>query len=107
MRMTLTATTDICVSGIRQDATGTICVNRLRAGLDARHLHHGHSMFRSTMFRNAVARVAGYCAISPRMLKPAMLGAAEALGSLCSLALEARSRRRWLRQRPVGIVPVA
>ena len=102
MRMTLIATTATCVSGIRQDATGTICVNCLRAGLDARHLHFGHAVI-----RRAAARVAGYCAISLRMVKPVMLGAAEALGSLCSLALEARSRRQWLRQRPVGIVPAA
>ena len=97
MRMTMIATTATCVSGICQDATGTICVNRLRAGLDARHLHFGH----------VAARAAGYCAVSLRMVKPVMLGAAEALRSLLSLALEARSRRQWLRQRPVGIVPAA
>ena len=107
MRMTINATTATCVSGICQDATGTICVNRLRAGLDARHLHFGHAIYWHTMFRNIVARAAGYCAISLRMVKPVMLGAAEALRSLLSLALEARSRRQWLRQRPVGIVPVA
>ena len=107
MRMTMIATSATWVSGIRQDATGTIRINRLRAGLDARHLHFGHATFRNTMFRNAAARAAGYCAISMRTLKPVMLGAAEALGSLLSLALEARSRRLWLQQRPVGIVPVA
>ena len=102
MRMTINATTATRVSGFCQDAIGTICVNRLRAGLDARHLHFGHAIF-----RHAVARAAGYCAISTRTLKPVMLGAAESLGSLLSLALEARSRRQWLRQRPVGIVPAA
>ncbi len=102
MRMTTNAKTATYVSGIRQDMTGLICVNRLRADLDARHPHFGQAIFWYT-----VARAAGYCAGSPRMVKPVMLGAAEALGSLCSLALEARSRRQWLRQRPVGIVPAA
>lgn len=102
MRMTINATTATRVLGICQDATGTICVNRLRAGLDARHLHFGHAIYWHT-----VARAAGYCAISVRMVKPVMLCAIEALGSLRSLALEARSRRLWLQQRPVGIVPAA
>ena len=102
MRMTMIATSATRVSGIHQGATGTIRINRLHTGLDARHLHFGHAML-----RHALARAAGYCAISLRMVKPVMLGAAEALGSLLSLALEARSRRQWLRQRPVGIVPAA
>ena len=107
MRMTINATTATRVLGICQDATGTICVNRLRAGLDARHLHFGHAMFRNATFRNTAARAAGYCAISVRIVKPVTLCAIEALGSLRSLALEARSRRLWLQPRPVGIVPAA
>ena len=101
MRMTTNAKTATYVSGIRQDMTGLICVNRLRADLDARHPHFGLAIF-----WHAVARAAGYCAAMLRMAKPATF-LARALKSLFSLALEARSRRQWLRQRPVGIVPVA